>query len=174
MSTNCVGRHQKRDRHNEQHDEKTTCRLCCKSLPKPDDRPGIASMSARKNSTKRRLRVTALACLAVAALGAGATAEEKFQKLTGGQIRGKLGGMELTDNVHWRDLYQRNGTVMSTSMGRKRTGKWRVEQNQLCIEFEKDPIATCYDVWISGKDVELRREGLLPLQGTLEPSSGRN
>src|SRR5262249_20545441 len=131
-------------------------------------------MSARKNSTKRRLRVTALACLAVAALGAGATAEEKIQKLTGGQIRGKLGGMELTDNVHWRDLYQRSGNVRSTSMGRKRTGKWRVEQNQLCIEFEKDPIATCYDVWISGKDVELRREGLLPLQGTLEPSSGRN
>jgi len=131
-------------------------------------------MSARKNSTKRRLRVTALACLAVAALGAGATAEEKFQKLTGGQIRGKLGGMELTDNVHWRDLYQRNGTVMSTSMGRKRTGKWLIENNRLCIEFEKEPIPTCYDVWLAGKQVDLRREGLLTLQGILEPSSGRN
>jgi len=29
-------------------------------------------------------------------------------------------------------------------------------------------------VWLSGKQVELRREGLLPLQGILEPSSGRN
>ena len=131
-------------------------------------------MRPRKNSTKRRLRVTGLAFFAVATLAAEAAAEEKFQKLTGGQIRGKLGGMELTDNVHWRDLYQRNGTVMSTSMGRKRTGKWRVEQNQLCIEFEKEPIPKCYDVWLSGKQVELRREGLLPLQGTLEPSSGRN
>ena len=131
-------------------------------------------MSTTKNSTKRWLRVTALACLAAATLGASATAEEEFQKLTGGQIRGKLGGMELTDNVHWRDLYQRNGTVMSTSMGRKRTGKWLVENNQFCIEFEKEPIPTCYDVWLSGKQVELRREGLLPLQGTLEPSSGRN
>ena len=87
---------------------------------------------------------------------------------------GSLGGMELTDNVHWRDFYQRNGTVMSTSMGRKRIGKWRVEKDQLCIEFEKEPIPKCYDVWLSGKTVELRREGLLPLQGTLEPSSGRN
>jgi hypothetical protein len=130
-------------------------------------------MSTRKNATKQ-LRVTALACLAVATLVASATAEEKFQKLRGGQIRGKLGGMELTDNVHWRDLYQRNGTVMSTSMGRKRTGKWRVEKDQLCIEFEKEPIPKCYDVWLSGKQVELRREGLLPLQGTLEVSSGRN
>ena len=131
-------------------------------------------MRPRKNSTKRRLRVTGLAFLAVATLSAEAAAEEKFQKLTGGQIRGKLGGMELTDNVHWRDLYQRNGTVMSTSMGRKRTGKWRVEKDQLCIEFEKEPIPKCYDVWLSGKEVELRREGLLPLQGTLEPSAGRN
>ena len=131
-------------------------------------------MSTREKSTKRRLLVTALACLAVATLGANAAAEEKLQKLTGGQIRAKLTGMELTDNVHWRDLYQRNGTVMSTSMGRKRTGKWRVEQNQLCIEFEKEPIPTCYDVWLAGKQVELRREGLLPLQGILEPSSGRD
>ena len=131
-------------------------------------------MSTREKSTKRRLLVTALACLAVATLGANAAAEEKLQKLTGGQIRAKLTGMELTDNVHWRDSYQRNGTVMSASMGHKRTGKWWIENDQLCIEFEKEPIPTCYDVWISGKDVELRREGLLPLQGTLEPASGRN
>jgi hypothetical protein len=135
---------------------------------------GFASMSRRGNPTKRRLRVAALACLGVATLGPSAAAEEKFHKLTGGQIRNKLAGMELTDNVHWRDFYQRNGTVMSTSMGRKRTGKWLVEDDQLCIEFEKEPIPDCYDVWLSGKQVELRREGLLPLQGILEPSSGRN
>jgi hypothetical protein len=131
-------------------------------------------MSTRKNSTKRRLRIIGLGCLAVATLGADAAAEEKFQKLTAGQIRAKLAGMELTDNVHWRDLYQRNGTVMSTSMGHRRTGKWRVEKDQLCIEFEKEPVPQCYGVWLSGKAVELRREGLLPLQGTLELSSGRN
>ena len=123
---------------------------------------------------KERLCIIGHACLAVATLGASAAAEEKLQKLKGGQIRAKLAGMELTDNVHWRDFYQRNGTVMSASMGRKRTGKWRVEDDQLCIEFEKEPIPKCYDVWLSGKQVELRREGLLPLQGTLEPSSGRN
>ena len=131
-------------------------------------------MRPKKNSTKRPLRVMGLACLSVATLGAGVAAEEKFEKLTAGQIRAKLAGMELTDNVHWRDFYQRNGTVMSTSMGRKRSGKWLVESDQLCIEFEKEPVPECYDVWLSGKTVELRREGSLPLQGTLEPSSGRN
>ena len=127
-----------------------------------------------QNSTKRPLHLTALALLVVAIWPSTGSGEEKPQKLTAGQIRAKLTGMELTDNVHWRDLYQRNGTVMSESMGRKRTGKWRVEQDQLCIEFENDPIPKCYDVWLSGKQVELRREGLLPLQGTLEFSSGRN
>src|SRR5262245_15387058 len=130
--------------------------------------------ACKEDSMKRRLRVTGLALLAVTTLGSTAVTQEKFQKLTGGQIRTRLGGMELTDNVHWRDLYQRNGTVMSPSMDRKRTGRWRVEQDQLCIELEGEPIPTCYDVWISGKEVELRSEGLLPLRGTLEPASGRN
>jgi hypothetical protein len=131
-------------------------------------------MSPRKNSTKRSFCINGLALLAAAVWSSNAVAEEKFQKLTGGQIRAKLAGMELTDNVHWRDLYQRNGTVTSTSMGRRRTGKWQIEKDQLCIEFENEPVPKCYDVWLSDKRVDLRREGLLPLQGTIEPPSGRN
>src|SRR5262249_40211237 len=128
------------------------------------------------NTTKKQLAAAMTALLGVFAFQPPAAAEQKFQKLTGAQIQAKFPGMELTDEAHWgevwRDLYQRNGTVMSTSMGHKRTGKWRVEDDQLCIEFEKEPIPDCYDVWLSGKQVELRREGLLPLQGILEPSSG--
>jgi hypothetical protein len=131
-------------------------------------------MNARKNSRTRWLPVTGVAFLAVTSVDSTGITQEKLHKLTAGQIHAKLGGMELTDNVHWRDFYQRNGTVMSTSMGRKRTGKWRVEKDQLCIEFEKEPIPKCYEVWLSEEQVELRREGLLPLQGTLEPPGGRN
>ena len=131
-------------------------------------------MNARDGPVQQRLRFAGIACLAVAILASTATAAEKLKKLGGGQIRARLAGMELTDNVHWRDLYQRNGTVMSTSMGRKQTGKWRIENDQLCIEFEKEPIPKCYDVWLSGKEIELRGEGLLPLQGVLEPPTARN
>ena len=131
-------------------------------------------MNVRDGPVQQRLPVAGAACLAVAILASTATAAEKFIKLSSGQIRARIAGLELTDNVHWRDLYQRNGTVMSTSMGRKRAGRWRVEQDQLCIELEGEPIPKCYDVWISGKEVELRSEGLLPLRGTLEPASGRN
>ena len=121
---------------------------------------------------KSRLGTAVTAATVVAALASGAAAEEKLQKLSAGQIRAKMAGMELTDGVHWRELYGRGGTVTSDSMGRKRTGKWRVEKDQLCIEFDKDPPAKCYEVWMSGKTVELRREGLMPLQGVIEQPSG--
>ena len=122
---------------------------------------------------KSRLGTAVTAATVVAALASGAAAEEKLQKLSAGQIRPKMAGMKLTDGVHWRELYGRGGTVTSDSMGRKRTGKWRVEKDQLCIEFDKDPPAKCYEVWMSGKTVELRREGLMPLQGVIEQPSGR-
>jgi hypothetical protein len=122
---------------------------------------------------KSGLGAVTMAVVAIAVLASGAAAEERLQKLSAGQIRAKIAGMELTDEVHWRELYERSGTVTSNSMGRKRTGKWRVDKEQLCIEFDKEPPAKCYEVWMSGKKVELRREGLLPLQGVVEPPTGR-
>jgi hypothetical protein len=117
---------------------------------------------------------------ATVAFFAGATftpsilAEEKFQKLNGPQIRAKFAGKELTDEVHWYDLYERNGTVSSSSMGRKRTGRWWIEKDQLCIDVDKESAAKCYAVRLSGNKVQLRGEGLLPLDAVLRsPISGR-
>ena len=123
------------------------------------------------HAMKRRM-ITGAVLYAVALAG-DAQAQEKLQKLSGEQIRAKIAGMELTDEVHWRETYERGGTVTSNSMGRKRSGKWRVEKHQLCIEFEKDPAAKCYEVWMAGKNVELRHEGLMPLQGVLQSPIGR-
>ena len=134
----------------------------------------MATMSTTKRPVAALIALLGAATTAlVVVLASGALAEEKLQKLSAGQIRARIAGMELTDEVHWRELYERSGTVTSTSMGRKRTGKWRVEKDQLCIEFEKEPPANCYEVWMSGKKVELRRQGLLPLQGVVEQPTGR-
>jgi hypothetical protein len=120
----------------------------------------------------KRFRIVGLALLAAAAFGSDVAAEEKFHKLSGAQIRANLAGMEVSDNVHWRDLYERNGSVVSTSMGRKRTGKWRVEKDQLCVEFEQE-MPNCYEVLVSGKKARLQREGTPPLEVVIEPPSGR-
>jgi hypothetical protein len=102
-------------------------------------------------------------------------AAEKFQRLTGAQIQARFAGMEMSDDVHWRDLYERNGTVKSQSMGKHRTGKWWIANNELCIDLGKDS-GGCYQVWVAGKKVELRREGLdsAILDGTLQTPRARN
>jgi hypothetical protein len=57
---------------------------------------------------------------------------------------------------------------MSHSMGRKTVGKWRVQKDELCLDRGKDD-GGCYQVWMSGTKVELRREGSgLPLEGLLQ------
>ena len=76
--------------------------------------------------------------------------------------------MEITDEVHWGDVLERNGTLVTYSMGRKSVGKWRVQKDELCLDRGKDD-GGCYQVWMSGKKVELRREGsTLPLEGVLQ------
>ena len=102
-----------------------------------------------------------------------AESAEKFQKLSGAQVVAKIAGMEITDEVHWGDVFERNGTLTSYSMGQKSVGKWRVVNDQLCIDRGKDD-GGCYHVWLSGKQIELRRGGsTLPLEGVLQKPKER-
>jgi hypothetical protein len=116
--------------------------------------------------------VKVLVILAVTSLAWSAVAEQKFQKLTGAQIRAKFSGMELSDEVHWYDLYERNGILLSSSMGRKRTGKWWVQKDQLCTD-DGESLAKCYDVRVSGNRVELRGEALFPVDAVLRSPINR-
>jgi hypothetical protein len=115
-----------------------------------------------------------LALVSAVACAADINAAENFQRLTGAQIQAKFAGMEMSDDVHWRDRYERNGTIASQSMGRNRSGKWRVEKNELCVDLGTDR-GGCYQVWLAGNKVEFRREGLdgSILEGTLQNPSGR-
>jgi len=76
-------------------------------------------------------------------LGSQAESAEKFQRLTGAQIQARLSSMEITDEVHWADVFAANGTLTSYSMGRKSNGKWRVQKDELCIDRGKDD-GGCY------------------------------
>jgi hypothetical protein len=109
----------------------------------------------------------------LASVSSGHTAE-KFQKLSGSQIRAKFIGMEMTDNVHFADVFAANGGLRTYSMGHKKDGKWRVEKDELCVDRGKDD-GGCYQVWISGKNVEFRHEGLgASLEGLLQRPAARN
>ena len=107
--------------------------------------------------------------------GSGAVRAEDFRRIAGTQIQARFSGMELTDDVHWRDSFARDGTLISHSMGKRRSGKWRVENNQLCIELDRES-SGCYEVWLAGTRVEFRREGYdgSSLEGRLEKPGSSN
>lgn len=112
--------------------------------------------------------IIAAAALGSAFVGAGAVAAEHKQKLSGGQIRTRFAGMELTDEVHWRYIYDRDGTLRSYEMGTKRVGTWTVEKDMLCL-YLNEPDDGCYDVMRSGRSIEMKPTGLgLPIEGVLQ------
>src|SRR5713226_1741276 len=101
-------------------------------------------------------------------------AAENLQKLSGVQIRAKFTGMQLTDEVHFRDVYDRDGTLRSYSMGTKRVGKWAVEKDELCL-YLKEPDDGCFEVSLSGKRIAMKPSGLgLSLEGVLQTPANRN
>ena len=121
-------------------------------------------------------QVTAMiATLGVIALEPNAAAQQKFQKLTGAQIQAKFPGMELTDEAHWGEVFERNGTLTITSMGHRSVGKWRIQKDQLCLDTGDEPGGGCYEVWLSGRNVELRNQtSSTPLEAVLQkPPQGR-
>ena len=131
----------------------------------------VPHLPARKLGPKPTRLMIVLA--SIGAVLSVAAAAEKFQKLSGSQIRAKLAGMEITDEVHWADVYGADGTLTTFSMGKKTIGKWSVKHDELCHDRGTE-FHGCYQVWISGKRVELRREGSgLPLEGVLQPPARR-
>jgi hypothetical protein len=101
-------------------------------------------------------------------------AADNFRRLTGSQVRAAIAGMEFTDEVHWVELYGTDGTVTSLAMGKKTVGKWRVDGDELCVEFEDS--ADCFEVSQAGARLRLKRSGTdgSPIEGVLrKPTSGR-
>ena len=105
------------------------------------------------------------------ALDAGFVAAETLQKLSGAQIGAMFAGMQLTDEVHYRLVYERDGTLRSVSLGVKKRGKWIIDKDQLCL-YLQEPDDGCYDVALSGKTFTLTPAGLgSSLDGILQPIS---
>jgi hypothetical protein len=67
--------------------------------------------------------------------------------------------MELSDDVHWAHVFDRDGRLRSFALGRKSTGAWRVDQDELCLERQNEE-HRCYQVWASGKTLQLREPGI--------------
>ena len=109
----------------------------------------------------------ASAQLLLASLASVAIAAEPFRQLKTGEIRTRFAGMEFTDDVHWATVFARDGTFASYEIGAVGKSLWSVDKDELCLT-DAGAKRRCYQVWVSGKDVQLRREGILPEDGVLQ------
>lgn len=118
--------------------------------------------------------LVAAATLCSVLFGISAVAAENRQKLTGPQIRTRFAGRQLTDEVHFRDIYERDSTLRSYSMGMKRVGKWAIEKDELCL-YLGEADNGCYEVLVSGERIEMKPVGLgLTIEGVLQAPADRN
>ena len=123
---------------------------------------------------KKLWKIVAAAALASISVTVSAVAAENFQKLSGAQIRAKFAGMQLTDEVHWRYVYDREGRLRSYAMGTKKVGKWAVEKDELCLYLGETDDG-CFEVSLSGKRIEMKPSGVgLTLEGFLQTPADRN
>jgi len=122
---------------------------------------------------KKQVTFLVAATLGSISFGISTVAAETLQKLSASQIRAKFTGMQLTDEVHFRDVYDRDGTLRSYSMGTKKIGKWAIEKDELCLYF-KEPDDGCYEVSLSGESIEMKPSGLgLSIEGILQAPTDR-
>lgn len=125
-------------------------------------------------AVKRLVIIFAAATLGSISVEVSAVAAENPQKLSGTQIRTKLAGMQLTDEVHFRDVYDRDGTLRNYSNGRKTVAKWAIKKDEICVYFN-EPDDGCYEVWVSGDRIEMKPSGLgLSIDGILQVPTDRN
>ena len=74
-----------------------------------------------------------LFAVTIGSLAATGVLAENVQKLSGAEIRARFAGMQLTDEVHYRFVYDRDGTLRSYAMSVKKRGKWVVDKDRLCL-----------------------------------------
>jgi hypothetical protein len=86
-----------------------------------------------------------------------ADAEENFEMLKAKQIRARVVGKDISDDVHWSEYYRKDGALISMDMGTKQIGTWKIQGiSSVCRSKEKTKPLTCYEVWMSGDSISLR------------------
>jgi hypothetical protein len=91
-----------------------------------------------------------------AALPWASSEAAEFRRLRTEQIRARIVGRDITDDFHWTEHHRRDGALVSTDMGRRRTGRWKIERDMLCQARVPGAGFDCFQVWVSGDEVSLR------------------
>jgi hypothetical protein len=83
-------------------------------------------------------------------------AQEMFKMLGEKEIRARVAGKDITDSTHWVSYLRPDGVLLSSEMGRKWTGTWKIQNNKLCLSNPNLEGLSCNEVWMSGTNIRMR------------------
>ena len=129
-------------------------------------------MNAMKPLPTFIVPVLALTIAAQAMAAAGEKPVSSLQRIRGNEIGPLLAGREFTDEVHSAFVFEKGGVLRSFAFGRSGAGTWRVSGQDLCLVRDGDG-EHCFEVWVAGSRMELRREPAEPEEGILRQPTGR-
>ena len=98
----------------------------------------------------------------------GVHVADKLRHLSAKEIRSNIIGKVVTDESHWSDDFQIDGTLKVVDLGRHKMGAWRIEANELCLTInERQPPTQCFEIWMSHDLVQYHRNGVMVAEGYL-------
>ena len=100
--------------------------------------------------------LTLTTLLSATICGSIAHAQEMFKLLGEKEIRTRVVGKDITDSSHWVSYLRPDGALLSSEMGRKWTGSWKIQNNKLCMTNPNLESPDCNEVWMSGANIRMR------------------
>jgi len=141
-------------------------RMATNSVPLFDDFRHGANVDCR-GARGRIMTVVAFACCALQMIGP-AIAADRLRRLNAAEIRQRIVGNVVTDESHWSDRFESNGTLNAMELGQRKLGTWKLQRNEMCVMRKaRKPIEECFELWISKDNIEYRRDGITLTTGVL-------
>jgi hypothetical protein len=118
---------------------------------------GAARLRRSSVMSRRTSQILALTILLPATIsGSLGHAQENFKLLGEKEIRARVVGKDITDSSHWANYLRPDGVLLSSEMGRKWTGTWKIQNNKLCMSNPNLESPDCNEVWMSGANIRMR------------------
>jgi len=108
---------------------------------------------------KAMLKHSALYAIAMALVCGTKAWGDDFKQLSDLQIKRLVEGKLVTDDVHYTDYFNTDGSYEGVFMNKRIGGHWKIGNGQLCVVRAREP-PDCDEIWRSGAKLQRRKAGL--------------
>ena len=115
---------------------------------------------------KAMLKHSALYAIAMALVCGTKAWGDDFKQLSGLQIKRLVEGTIVTDDVHYTDYFNTDGSYEGVFMNKRIGGHWKIGNGQLCVVRAREPPGL-------RRNLAVRRQAATPQSGTVK-CKGRN